>query len=219
LHGLAGAFGEKSQSLSKPRADNIEHTAYYWHKGHKPASDGWPGQSDRAGSVNSPKVWRKAMLRRPILFTLAILAFSAVSALPLCGQGVGGYGPYGQPPALSPWLNLYQKQGGPVDNYHMYVQPQLQLQNAFQAQRITNQRNAFEIDNVMSQMEAVSTLPQQTGVGATFMNHGVYFNNYRQAGLGSGTPGIAGNTQNRGNWTLPAANSNGRVQINNQMGR
>jgi hypothetical protein len=42
---------------------------------------------------------------------------------------------FGVNPPLSPWLYLNQKQPGPVDNYHMYVLPQQQLQSTLQSQQ------------------------------------------------------------------------------------
>ena len=44
-------------------------------------------------------------------------------------------------PTLSPWFGLYQKNGGPVDNYHNFVLPQLQLQDTLQRQQAAIQRN------------------------------------------------------------------------------
>jgi len=57
----------------------------------------------------------------------AILAAGILllSALPAYAQGYGA--PYSPYPAISPWMSLYQKQGGPLDPYHTFVQPQLQL--------------------------------------------------------------------------------------------
>ena len=87
------------------------------------------------------------MSRGEILFAMAIFAFSSASALPLRAQlgGVSGYQPASP---LSPWLNLYQKQGGPVDNYHMYVQPQLQFRDTLQSQQMGIQGNAAAVNAV-----------------------------------------------------------------------
>ena len=41
-------------------------------------------------------------------------------------------------------MNLYQKQGGPVDNYHMYIQPQLQLRGTLQQQDANIQRQGVD---------------------------------------------------------------------------
>ncbi len=132
------------------------------------------------------------MSRWPILFAIAVFALASAAAIPLFAQP-GGYQPA---PPLSPWLNLYQKQGGPVDNYHMYVQPQLQLQDTLHAQQMGIETNAAAVDAVgernMSQRDASFAAPQQTGASATFFNHGTYFNTFRGIGAGAGgTPGTA----------------------------
>ena len=91
------------------------------------------------------------MSRWPILFAMGVLFLFSAAAVPLYAQ-------YITPPALSPWLNLYQRQGGPVDNYHMYVQPNLQLQNTLQNQQMGIQRNTATLnamgDREMTQAEA-----------------------------------------------------------------
>jgi hypothetical protein len=153
------------------------------------------------------------MSRWPILFANAVFVLSCASALPLCAQ-MGGYT---TPPPLSPWLNLYQRQGGPVDNYHMYVQPNLQLQDTLQAQQMGIQRNTIGLNAMgnreMTQTEAYMLGPQPTGGVATFLNHGVYFNNHRQGGYGGGgsfgSLGASGGTQMRNTANQPAMPTGG----------
>jgi hypothetical protein len=145
------------------------------------------------------------MSRWPILFAITVFAFSSASALPLCAQ-IGGPLGYQPSPALSPWLGLYQRQGGPVDNYHMYVQPQLQLGSALQSQQMGIQGNTAAVnamgDRFVSQSEAAYAAPIPTGVAASFFTQGAYFNTYR-GGMGAvgGTPGTAPglNRPNAGN--------------------
>jgi hypothetical protein len=97
-----------------------------------------------------------------------------------------------------------------LDPYHTFVQPQLQLQSTLQAQQIGIQRNAAGVENVTSQIQEINGAPVQTGMGANFMNHGVYFNTNRQPGLGlSGTAGTSATTAGRGAVVLPAANNIG----------
>ena len=60
------------------------------------------------------------MSRWPILFVIAVLGVCTTSAPPLFAQGVGAIPSYGPPP-FSPWLNLYQRQGGPLDPYHTFA--------------------------------------------------------------------------------------------------
>jgi hypothetical protein len=121
------------------------------------------------------------------LMSLAI-GFSLISAAPLSAQ-VGGVGQG----YLSPWLNLYTKQGGPVDNYHMYVEPALQLQSTLQNQQMGIQQNAAGIASNTSQFTSQNasyyTPASPTGVAAGFMNQGGYFNTNRSQGFGSGVTG------------------------------
>ncbi len=132
------------------------------------------------------------MSRRRIWLAMVVLGVSSLWALTLQAQVGGIPSAYGSPP-LSPWLNLYQKQGGPVDNYHMFVQPQLQLNDALQTQQYGVQRNAASVaalgERLQSQMQASNAPPEQTGAGAGFYNHRVYFNNFRGVG-----PGIYGSS-------------------------
>ena len=161
------------------------------------------------------------MSRWPILFVVAVLGFSATSGLPLFAQVGGVPSAYGPPP-LSPWLNLYTKGGGPVDPYHMFVQPSLQLNNALQGQQADIQRNTAGLgtvsNRVMTQMEEMRTGPEPTGMGASFLNHGVYFNTNRRAGLGVGAAGVAGGgtgfggggaAAGRGTYAPPTTNTGG----------
>ncbi len=132
------------------------------------------------------------MSRRPFLITIVAWGFFTMLALPVFAQVGGIPSPYGSSP-FSPWLNLNQKQGGPLDPYHMFVQPSLQLNNALQVQQAGIQRNAAGLggvsDRLMTDMEAMRTGPGQTGMGAGFMNHTVYFNTYRRNGQGAGMMG------------------------------
>ncbi len=145
------------------------------------------------------------MSRWPVFLAIPVFALSCMAALPLSAQ-VGGYQPA---PALSPWLNLYQKQGGPVDNYHLYVQPQLQLRDTLQSQQMGIQANSAAVDAVgernLSQREASFAGPQQTGASATFFNQGSYFNNFR--GIGAGTGGTPGTGPGLNRPNLPNYNT------------
>ena len=132
------------------------------------------------------------MSRRTILFAISVLGFFAASALTLHAQVGGIPSPYGPPP-LSPWLNLYQKQGGPVDNYHMFVQPQLQMNNYLQGQQMGIQRNSAGLNAVgerlQTQTEANYAAPEPTGAATGFFNHRAYFNNFR--GVNVPAPGAS----------------------------
>jgi hypothetical protein len=125
-------------------------------------------------------------------------------ALPGYAQGIGT--PYGLPnsPAMSPWLNLYQRQGGPLDPYHMFVQPQMQLRDTLQQQQANLQRQTAGLSALGQTVTQISP----TGVGAGFMNHGRYFFNQPSAGVhapGAGHGAPAG----RHAWTPPPAQTGG----------
>jgi len=129
------------------------------------------------------------------IFSTAVLASIAFTAIPAFGQV--GVVPYPGGPPLSPWLNLYNRSAGPVDNYHMYVQPALQLQNTLQNQQYGIQRNAQGLNNVSeqftSQADAYYATGSPTGNAAGFMNQGRMFNNAGMGGSGVfGMPGTGG---------------------------
>ena len=135
------------------------------------------------------------MSRNRAVFSALMSASVALMALPLFAQ-VGGVPIPGGPP-LSPWLNLYQRNAGPVDNYHMYVQPALQLQNTLQGQQMGINRNAAGVsaasEQFTSQADAYFATSNPTGNGATFMNQGRYFGNNGMGGGGVfGMPGTGG---------------------------
>jgi hypothetical protein len=131
---------------------------------------------------------------RSVLASALFVGFT-LSAMPLFGQLGGVPNPGG--PVLSPWLNLYNRSPGPVDNYHMYVQPAVQLQNTLQSQQMGIQHNAAAVNSVAdqftSQADAYYATATPTGNGATFMNQSRYFNNNGMGGAGVfGMPGMGG---------------------------
>jgi hypothetical protein len=137
----------------------------------------------------------EAMSRSLCILITISLASVAASALPVHGQGVGGV-PTPGGPRLSPWLNLYQRQGGPVDNYHMYVQPAQELRNTLQMQQMGIQHNATGVSAVGEQLVSASESyyapASPTGNGAGFMNYGRYFSNTSSGAPGAGVFGMPG---------------------------
>ncbi len=130
------------------------------------------------------------MSRSFAILSVVFLGCVGGSALPLYGQvgAVPGISPF------SPWLNMYQKHGGPLDQYHMFVQPAEEQQNAFQSLQFGIQHNANTVNSVAdqfsSQADATRAAGTPTGVGAGFMNQGKYFGT--TGGGGSGTFGLPG---------------------------
>ena len=171
------------------------------------------------------------MSRRTFLYAFAVFGVTVASALTLQAQVGGIPSPYGPPP-LSPWLNLYQRQGGPVDNYHMFVQPSVQLRDSLQTQQAGIQRNAAGMavmgERFQSQMDAANASPDPTGAATGFLNQGVYFNNFRGVGVGatasgstfggtsgstfggmSGSLGANSGAASRNSWAPPPSSSRG----------
>ena len=105
---------------------------------------------------------------------LAVAAVVMLWAGPALAQGIGSSYRY-PTPALSPWFNLYNKQGGPVDNYNMYVAPDLQLRSTLQAQQLYNQRQAADatvLDRQVSQLEQNRLGVQPTGASLRLLEPG-----------------------------------------------
>jgi hypothetical protein len=89
---------------------------------------------------------------------------------------------------------LYQKKGGPLDNYHMFVQPEMQLRDTLQQQQSDIQRQTAGLSTLgrqVTQIEQNRNRPvAPTGQGAGFMNHGQFFG--AQATTGGGRGAAAG---------------------------
>jgi hypothetical protein len=83
----------------------------------------------------------------------------------------------GNRPTLSPWFGLYQRNSGPLDNYHTFVRPQIQLENTLQRHQVAIQRNyegVASLDREMSELTAPGQV-HPTGIGSGFMNYSHYY--------------------------------------------
>jgi hypothetical protein len=82
-------------------------------------------------------------------------------------------------PVFSPWLNLYQRNTGALDNYHTYVRPQMDLRNTLRQQETVNQRQAAGINRLSQRVNEMQTAQDQpmraTGTGSVFGNTSHYF--------------------------------------------
>jgi hypothetical protein len=79
-------------------------------------------------------------------------------------------------PTLSPWLNLYQRNTGPLDPYHQYVRPEIQLRDALRQQdnRLRSQSANIQIlGQEVSQMGQAGV--RTTGTGSVFMNYSHFY--------------------------------------------
>jgi hypothetical protein len=84
--------------------------------------------------------------------------------------------------AFSPWMGLWQKNTGALDNYHTYVQPQMNLNQTLQTQNVALARQAAGLqvlNNAIMQPQENQSGMLPTGQGATFMNYSHYY--YRQS--------------------------------------
>ncbi len=155
----------------------------------------------------------KTMQAIKYVLKFAIASLVAFLAVPCAAQGIAPLTRY-PTPALSPWFNLYNRQGGPVDNYNMFVQPEVQLRNTLQRQQFYNQRQtaaSTTLGQQVSQLEEDRLGVQPTGAPSGFMNAGRYFGVTSVGGQGSFNTSIGRGTAHtspagRNNWTAPASN-------------
>ena len=85
-------------------------------------------------------------------------------------------------PTVSPYMNLFRENRGPLPNYHTYVRPMLQ-------QRSTNYQQQFATQQLQQQVQALQQQGRQygpaqvapTGIGATFMNRSHYYPGYQNS--------------------------------------
>jgi len=91
------------------------------------------------------------------------------------------YGPvrYETPlyPPLSPWLKLYYRQAGPVDNYHSFVRPELQLRETLRRQDLLIQQHSAGMSDLRSEVTELQTggPVRPTGAGGAFMAYSHYY--------------------------------------------
>lgn len=105
-------------------------------------------------------------------------------------------------PTFSPWFNLFQKNTGPLDNYHSFVRPEQRLFKTLQNQgtAIEQQRTQMgTLGQQVTQLERPSTV-RPTGTGSTFMNYSHYYPS------GGASAGGGGSSRS---WSPPPASSGG----------
>jgi hypothetical protein len=122
------------------------------------------------------------MNRFPALLAIALTAGGSILADSATGQNPGTYRP--ETPTVSPWMGLWQQNTGALDNYHTYVQPQMELNAELQSQNAQLNRQGARLQalhNEVMQPQGVQPGMVPTGQGSTFMNYSHYFGGNRQA--------------------------------------
>jgi hypothetical protein len=117
-------------------------------------------------------------------------------------------------PTLSPWFGLYQQNSGPLDNYHTFVRPQIELQNTIQRQRTAIQRNSAGIrslDQDMTDLHEHGTV-RPTGTGSVFMDYSHFYPQGKAGGRSTQTPTARGRS-----WS-PQPPSSGRTMASQSRG-
>jgi hypothetical protein len=108
----------------------------------------------------------------------AVLCAVSVGVRAARGQGYSGSGYQPSTPTFSPWLNLYQRNAGPLDNYHTFVRPERQLQDTLRQQASAIQRQGEGIRGLTGQVNDLRegrSPAHPTGAGSVFMDYGHYY--------------------------------------------
>ncbi|MEX2188649.1 MAG: hypothetical protein WD875_17710 [Pirellulales bacterium] len=106
--------------------------------------------------------------------TLTVLS-AVLAGLFLLAADASAQAPRYQPsrPTLSPYLNLFRNQRGPVPNYHLYVRPILQQQS------INAQQGAAVQQLEQGLRETQTTQSGPTGIGSGYRNFSHYYSGLR----------------------------------------
>ncbi|MBN2580000.1 MAG: hypothetical protein JXB10_13510 [Pirellulales bacterium] len=112
-------------------------------------------------------------MRRLFIMAVTLAAVCLVVSLrPVSAQIYAPSGPQALPPTFSPWLNLFQRNTGPLDNYHTWVQPEMRLRQTLQYQA----RNIQSLQQYVSQPQTrTDGKLAPTGVGGGFMSYSHYY--------------------------------------------
>jgi len=76
---------------------------------------------------------------------------------------------------ISPWMNIFQRKPGPLDNYHSYVQPDLQLQRTINQQNDALMQHSRGLQSLGQQVENDQREVRPTGTGSVFMEYSHYY--------------------------------------------
>jgi hypothetical protein len=103
----------------------------------------------------------------PRLAFAGILVLAASAAADSYGQQVRRYQP--SRPTVSPYLNLFRNNTGPLPNYYSLVRPQLQQDSFNRQQMILNQQQTSAMGLLESVVQQGTT---PTGKHSGFMTYG-----------------------------------------------
>ena len=115
-----------------------------------------------------------AMRLAAILLVLISLEMAGAGA----ARAQGRYRP--QSPTISPWLNLQQKNAGPLGGYLSNVRPEQQLRDTLQQHQSSIQSNTgglLTLQGQVRQSEKKESV-RPTGTGSTFMNYSHFYPGY-----------------------------------------
>ena len=149
---------------------------------------------------------------KPCSMVVVLLAACGALLIARPAEAQGTYRP--SRPTISPWLNLYNRNPGPLGNYFTYVRPQMETREALQQQDTRIRQQGAGIQTLGQQ---VTSLEQQgptapTGTGAGFMNYSHYYS-------AQGRPGTAAAATRRPTWTPPPPRSGGSGGRGGSLGR
>ncbi len=126
------------------------------------------------------------MKRWPFVVSILIASLLVVSARPALAQygfsprPGSSYGSFGRGlgrPRVSPWMNLYRGEAGPIDNYHGFVRPEMRLRDTLRRQQMGMRRQAAAIGSLGAEFarSRTATGVRPTGTGSVFMNYSHYY--------------------------------------------
>jgi hypothetical protein len=113
-------------------------------------------------------------------FNIGALVVCFASVASLSQSARAQYMP--QRPVISPWMGMWQRNTGPLDNYHTFVLPQMQLDRTLQMQNAAlyrQQAGLQYLNNEIIQTQYNASAMMPTGQGATYMNYSHYYGGVR----------------------------------------
>ncbi len=111
-------------------------------------------------------------------YLILMLLGASVALLSVCPA----YAQRGNPrqrnhPSFSPWLDLYRRDTGVLDNYHQFVRPEIQLRKTLDQQRRAINRQDRGLQTLGRDFGRFQrkSMARPTGTGSVFMNYSHYF--------------------------------------------